>query len=121
VNFERLLAVDLPTYDPDSPFNETKDDKWFHGPGGKFNTRAEVARLKALLEEAEENTTLEEDEKLVQSGADGKVFEDWKEEMVVKLRLGRKKALKKAIARVEVELQRQKEARAKQDATKDEL
>ncbi|KAH7617856.1 hypothetical protein Ndes2526B_g06746 [Nannochloris sp. 'desiccata'] len=121
VNSERLLAVDLPNYDPDSPFNETKDDKWFHGPRGKYNTRAEVARLKALLEEAEEHTTLEEDEKLVRVGAAERVFEDWKEEMVVKFRLGRKRALKKAIATVEVELKRQKEKRAKQSAARDEL
>lgn len=115
------MAVDLPTYDPDSPFGETKDDKYFHGPGGKFNTRAEVARLKALLDEAEEYTTLDEDEKLVQSAATEKVFEDWREETVVKLRLGRKKALKKAIATVERELQKQKEERAKEQAARDEL
>ena len=118
---ERLLAVDLPNYDPDSPFNETKDDKWFHGPGGKYNTKAEVARLKALLEEAEEETTMEEDEKLLKSGDAEKVFRDWKEEMMVKFRLGRKKALKRAIADVQMELKRQKEALATEKAAKDEL
>jgi Rubisco LSMT substrate-binding len=118
---ERLLAVDLPNYDPDSPFNETKDDKWFHGPDGRYNSRAELARLKALLEEAEETTTIEEDEKLLESGDAEKVFKDWKEEMVVKFRLGRKKALKKAMMAVEKELTRQKEERAKHQAAKDEL
>jgi hypothetical protein len=121
INMERMLAVDLPNYDPDGPFNETKDDKWFYGPTGRYVTRAELARLKALLEEAEENTTIEEDEKLLNSGSAEKVFEDWREEMVVKFRLGRKKALKKAIEAVEKGLKKKKELKEKEKAARDEL
>jgi hypothetical protein len=117
VNQERLPATDLPTYDPASPFNETKDDKYFHGPSGKYNTRAELARLRELLAEAEEYGTLEEDEKLLSTGK----FEDWKEEVVIKFRLGRKKALKKAMAKVEKELKKQKELKEKERLARDEL
>lgn len=87
-----MLAVDLPTYDPGNPFSQTKeDDTYFYGPSGLFNKKSEVARLQALLEEMP--TTLEDDKKLLESGK----IKDWKMETVIKLRMGRKMALKNAI------------------------
>lgn len=93
-SMELMLATDLPTYDPLYPWLATEpDDSKYYGPGGEHNTKKEMERLEALLQEAQARSTIQEDEKLLKSGT----LKNWKEEMVVKFRLGRKKTLKKAI------------------------
>ena len=96
-NAEVMCAIDLPLYNPDEPFGQTKEDSWFYGPEGRFNSPSELARLKSLLDEAEGKSTIAEDEELLKSGN----LNDWKEETVIKFRMGRKKALKKAISTIE--------------------
>ena len=98
---DNLCAVDLPTYKPASPFESTKFDSYYYGPQGRYNTPDELLRLKELLQAAEDQTTEDEDEKLLAKGYSAK---EWKVETVVRFRLGRKRALKKAIVTVEGEL-----------------
>lgn len=98
-NFERLCAIDLPTYNPEQPFGQTKaNDGSFYGPQGRFNTRPELARLEALL--GEMKTSVEEDEAILKGGK----LKTWQDETIVRFRMGRKKALQRAVATVREEL-----------------
>lgn len=90
-NQERMLAVDLPTFNPEISFETKEDDTYFYGPSGLYNNETEIARLQALLEEMP--TTPEDDKRLLESGN----IMDWKMATVIQLRMGRKIALKKAI------------------------
>ena len=114
----RLCAVDLPTYEPSAPFGSTADDdSAFHGPGGRFNTPAELARLRALLEKMP--TSEAEDAALLESGS----LPGWKEETIVRFRMWRKAALRKAAEAVEAALGTEAAAAASESASdaKDEL
>jgi len=100
-----LCAVDLPTYSPENAFGPTKDtDSSFYGPEGMFNTRPELARLRAMLEEME--TTEEEDVALLENGG----LTSWQDEVVVKFRLARKRALRRAVEAVKAQLQLEERA-----------
>lgn len=88
-----LPATDLPTYDPEQPYAPTPDsDDEFYGAHGKFNTMEEHARLKSLLDGME--TTIDEDARLLKQSSN---TSDWRSDMIVKFRLKRKLALKKAM------------------------
>ena len=95
-----LPATDLVTYDRQDPYKTTpaSDVGVFYGKGGSHNTEKELERLQSLLRKA--NTTLEEDELELGAGS----FADWKEEMVVKFRVERKKAVHLAMRAIKNEL-----------------
>lgn len=87
-----LPATDLPTYDPEHPYNPTPaDDSEFYGPNGKYNTVDEYERLGTLL--AETQTTEGEDQSILDSGT----LSEWQEEVVVTFRMERKKAIRMAM------------------------
>jgi hypothetical protein len=94
----------LPSYDiPD--FEQRKaegkypeSDEEYYGPGGNYNTVDERMRLNNLLNAMP--TTVEEDEVLLKSGT----LANWKEEMLVRYRMARKRALRRAIGLIEKEL-----------------
>ena len=91
-----LPATDLPTFDPEHPYQESplSDYGAFYGPGGSHNSEEELERLRGLL--GATPTTLEEDEELLESGD----LKDWKEKVVVEFRVQRKLALKLSITTI---------------------
>lgn len=102
-----LPAVDLPTYDPLTPFTPTPgSDDEFYGPEGSHVTVEEIERLKTLLKEMP--TSAEEDAALLvayEKGGSGEgKIRDWREKNIVDFRLQRKLALKRAIAKIEQQL-----------------
>lgn len=106
-----LPASDLPTFDPQQPYEETPlTDDVFYGPEGSYNTEEELERLKKLL--ADCPTTLAEDEALLLSFDNKGVenednyenFVDFKYRTIVEYRIERKKALNLAIEAIEKEL-----------------
>lgn len=97
-----LAATDLPNFDRAAPWAATPaDDDGFYGPNGTHLTEAERARLAALLADAP--TTLAEDAALL---AGGEVDDDPKMQTVVGFRVARKRALARALGRVEAALAR---------------
>jgi hypothetical protein len=97
-----LPSTDLPTFDDEAPWAVSAlTDDGFHGPGGTHLTEAERARLAALVDAAP--TTLAEDAALL---AGGELDDDPKMRTVVEFRVARKRALARALGRVEAALAR---------------
>ena len=97
-----LAATDLPNFDRAAPWAATPaDDDGFYGPGGTHLTEAERARLAALLAAAP--TTLAVDAALL---AGGELDGDPKMRTVVGYRVARKRAIARALGRVEAALAR---------------
>jgi hypothetical protein len=124
-----LPASDLPTFDPEQPYSETRlTDEVFYGPFGSYNTEEELERLKKLL--AECPTTLAEDEALLLSGEsnDEEIdLNDYRYRVIVEFRVERKKALTLAIEAIEQELalknereEEEEEEEEEKDASSDE-
>jgi hypothetical protein len=97
-----LPATDLPTFNNAAPWAvSAPTDDGFHGPNGTHLTEAERARLRALIDAAP--TTLAEDAALL---AGGELDGDAKMRTVVEFRVARKRALARALGRVEAALAR---------------
>lgn len=91
-----MMAVDLPTYNPENPFAATPpSDDLFYGPEGEYNTEDGLDRLKGLLDEV--SVTDDDDDENV-------VKKDWRTNVLSEYRIQRKVALMRAIKAIEKEL-----------------